>query len=203
MDLSELILHAKRIASTTVRGSSLLPEALEFLRIYSGEKSAFYNQLKKVNPDWQDNTVKNNVIDALNGYIRFLESGLSNSISLERRTQIDVVSDYLNQASILINTKGIHPVAPCVIIGASLEEFLRNWTEEIGLSKNIDKPSIDAYAKLLREHEHITKQDIKDITSWAGLRNDAAHGKWNDVSDANRINLMAEGVSLFMRKYSR
>ena len=68
---------------------------------------------------------------------------------------------------------------------------------------NKDKASIDTYAKALREIDHITKQDIKDITSWAGLRNDAAHGKWDDVNDVKRITLMAEGVSIFMRQYSR
>ena len=121
MDKLELIQHAKRIASTQARGSSLLPEAIEFLRIYSGERSSFYKQLMKVDQDWSTNTVTNSVVDTLNAFIRFLESGLSNNMSLERRTQIDVISDYLDQALQLLNTKGIHPAAPCVLIGASLE----------------------------------------------------------------------------------
>ena len=44
-------------------------------------------------------------------------------------------------------------------------------------------------------------QDIKDITAWAGLRNDAAHGEWEEVKDRSKISLMLEGVNLFMRKY--
>jgi hypothetical protein len=42
---------------------------------------------------------------------------------------------------------------------------------------------------------------VKDITSWGGLRNHAAHGEWDEVSDKKRVGLMLEGVNLFMRKY--
>ncbi len=82
-----------------------------------------------------------------------------------------------------------------------MEEFLRNWIEEKDLSIGNKKPSLDSYAKTLREEELITKQDVKDITSWAGLRNHAAHGEWDEVKDKSRIALMLEGVNLFMRKY--
>jgi hypothetical protein len=43
---------------------------------------------------------------------------------------------------------------------------------------------------------------MKDITSWGGLRNHAAHGEWDEVKDRQRISIMLEGVNLFMRKYS-
>ncbi len=43
---------------------------------------------------------------------------------------------------------------------------------------------------------------MKDITSWAGLRNHAAHGEWDEVKDKTRVSIMLEGVNLFMRKYS-
>ena len=64
------------------------------------------------------------------------------------------------------------------------------------------KPSLDSYMKELKSLEKINKQDVKDIISWAGTRNDAAHGHWENVSDRNRIKLMLEGVNLFIRKYS-
>lgn len=54
---------------------------------------------------------------------------------------------------------------------------------------------------MLREDGLITKQDIKDITSWAGIRNHAAHGEWDEVDDKKRIAVMLEGINLFMRKY--
>jgi hypothetical protein len=64
------------------------------------------------------------------------------------------------------------------------------------------KPGLDAYTQILREAELISKQDAKDITSWGGVRNHAAHGEWEQVADRNRVRLMLEGVNLFMRKYS-
>ena len=62
------------------------------------------------------------------------------------------------------------------------------------------KPGIDAYMKSLRTAELITKQDVKDVTSWAGMRNHAAHGEWDAISDRSRVRLMLEGVNLFMRQ---
>jgi hypothetical protein len=100
-----------------------------------------------------------------------------------------------------MDSKGIHPATPAVLIGAALEEFLRTWVEAEGLSLGNTNPGLDAYGKILRESEKITKQDYKDITAWAGLRNHAAHGEWDEVSDKARISLMLEGVNLFMRKY--
>ena len=102
----------------------------------------------------------------------------------------------------LIKNRKIHPAAPIVIIGSALEEFLRNWAEDENLIADTSKASIDAYAKLLKEKELLTKQDIKDITSWAGIRNDAAHGNWEDVNDKKTVKLMLEGVNHFMRKNS-
>lgn len=203
MDNQFLIDAAKRIATAKNPAPSKLAESLEFLRIYAGEKSSFYQQLKTVSQRWSDEYISSFVVDTLNAFIRFLESGLADGITVERRAQIDVVSDFLDQANKLLDTKGVHPAAPCVLIGASLEEFLRNWVEEQSLSLGQSKPSLDSYTKVLREAELITKQDFKDITSWAGLRNHAAHGEWDEVSDKKRVSLMLEGVNLFMRKYGK
>ena len=93
-----------------------------------------------------------------------------------------------------------HPAGAAMLIGASLEEFLRTWVEASGLSIGAAKPSIDAYCKTLRTADLISKQDVKDITAWAGVRNHAAHGEWAEVSDRARVRLMLEGVNLFMRQ---
>lgn len=83
-----------------------------------------------------------------------------------------------------------------------MEEFLRNWLEDDGFDLMSIKNSLDSYTTELRRQEKITKQDLKDIVSWGGTRNDFAHGHWENVDDRNRIKLMLEGVNLFMRKYS-
>jgi hypothetical protein len=205
MDTPEIVKQAKRIiqARRTENAAGILAEAREFLRVYGGEKNSFLKTLNEVNQTWSSDYIMEFVVSALEGFIRYVENGLLEGISIERKAQIDVVSDFLDQANTLLNTKEVHPAAPTVIVGAALEEFLRNWVEEAGLSLQGKKPGIDAYAKTLREADSITKQDLKDITAWAGLRNHAAHGEWDEVKDKNRISLMMEGVNLFMRKYGK
>lgn len=208
MEAENLIKQARRIidaygGTPSTKWNGIYTEALEFFRVYVGGKSSFFINLNiesvriyAYTPDGRDI-----VIGTLEAFIRYVENDLLEGMSLERKVQIDVVSDFLAQADDLLNSKKVHPAAPTVIIGASLEEFLRNWIEEAGLDLEGQKPSIDSYAKVLREAEQINKQDIKDITSWGGLRNYAAHGGWDQVSNRDKISLMLDGVNLFMRKY--
>jgi len=202
MNPEELIKQARRIIQTAQRSHSAggFDEALELIRVYAGEKSSFYVHLSQVNPFLTGDYKAEHVSEVLEAFIRYVENGLLGGASIERQAHIDVVSDFLEQAQNLLNANDVHPAAPTMIIGAALEEFLRNWIEEIEL--NIQgKPSIDSYAKAIKGEELISKQDMKDITAWAGLRNHAAHGEWDEVSNKERIKVMLESVNLFMRKY--
>lgn len=209
VDNIEIIAHARRIidileaarkSNNTAIYSGSHAQACEFLRIYAGSRSLFFQTTLKASSmgvDWAANVA----ISTLNSFIQYIEVGLKDAVSPIRRAQLDVVSDFLEQARALLESKHVHPAAPTVIIGATLEEFLRNWIEAEGLSLGHRKPSIDAFCQVLRDAELISKQDVKDITSWAGMRNHAAHGEWDDVSNRDRIALMLEGVNLFMRRY--
>lgn len=200
----EIIARGKESVSGDIyndAGMGLLSEASEFLRKYVGENSPFVKNLSELKPYGNKGYILECVEPTLEAFIHLVEMGTLDSVSIERQAQIDVVSDILSQAQLLLKDTAVHPAAPAMIIGASLEEFLRNWVEEAGLSIGSNKPSIDTYAKELRKSDLITKQDIKDITSWAGNRNDAAHGEWDKVADKNKIDLMLQGVNLFMRKY--
>jgi hypothetical protein len=205
MEADRLIAQAKRIladADDPDRTIGALVEARELTRTFSGEKSAFYRTLQEIDHKWSNDYIARFVREALDGFIRYVENGLLESVSIQRQARIDVVSDILEQAQILLDTKDVHPAAPAVLTGAVLEEFLRNWAEEAGLKLGNRKPSIDAYTGCLREADLITKQDAKDITSWGGIRNHAAHGEWDEVGDKHRVRLMLEGINLFMRRYS-
>ncbi|WP_124980456.1 hypothetical protein [Nonlabens xiamenensis] len=203
MTKEDLIRNAERIKKTSEKNPhGGLVEAREFLRIYAGEDSSFYKTLAQLKSGAYDSTKTARVNGVLTTFIDFVNNDLLRSISLEREIQIDTVSDYLEQAEKLLNDKKVHPAAPAVIIGASLEEFLRNWLEDSGFDITTIKNSLDAYSTELRKQDKISKQDLKDIVSWGGTRNDAAHGHWESVEDRKRIKLMLEGVNLFMRKYS-
>lgn len=201
MTKDEIIVQAERIKSSIksnrTKGKT---EAMEFLKIYGGVDNSFYRRINSVT-GYNDNAYKDALCSVMDSFIDFVRNGLLRAVSLEREIQIETVSDFLEQAEKLLNDKIVHPAAPAVIIGAALEEFLRNWLEEIGTDLSEIKNSLDVYSIELRRKELITKQDQKDITSWGGIRNDAAHGHWENVDDRNRIRLMLEGVNLFMRKY--
>ena len=95
-----------------------------------------------------------------------------------------------------------HPAVAAFLIGASLEEFLRTWVIEENLAVDEKKTSINSYALILRQNDLIDMQDYKEITAWAGIRNDAAHGHWEKVTQRDKLNLMLASVSIFIKKYS-
>lgn len=171
----------------------------DFLMKFSGIKSPFLSQIQSVPSD--KHKAGQYLAEILGSFIEHLESGLVGGLSPKRQAEIDVTSDFLAQAQSLLRSNKVHPAAPAILIGASLEEFLRNWVEAEGISLGNLKPSLDSYATTLRSNELLSKQDLKDIASWGGIRNHAAHGEWEDLGGPDRVKLMLEGVNLFMRKY--
>ena len=140
------------------------------------------------------------LVSIVQSFIEYVQAGLATGVSPERQAQLDVVSDLLGQANSLLEDAKYHPAAAAILVGACLEESLRTWVEAESLSIGKSKPGIDAYSKALRGAELISKQDVKDIISWAGVRNHAAHGEWEEVSDRKRVRLVLDGVNLFMRQ---
>ena len=202
MTKEEILNNCDRIIKDTQeRPLGGLIQAREFIRITTGENSSFYKSLEQLQNSAYDDVKVKIVKQILSSFGEFVKNDLLRSISLEREIQINTVSDYLEQAESLLNDNKVHPAAPSVIIGASLEEFLRNWLEEEQVDLTTIKNSLDAYTTELKKLNKISKQDVKDLTSWSGIRNDAAHGHWDNVADRKRIKLMLEGVNLFMRKY--
>lgn len=173
----------------------------EFLRTYAGQGSDFYKQVSNFDKYSTDSGVRG-ARAVLHAFIVYVEAGLHDAVSPKRQAEIDVVSDFLQQAHALLERAECHPAAAAVLVGATLEEFLRTWVEDKRIDLNGKKPSISAYAQALRASEQISKQDVKDIESWGGVRNAAAHGTWDEVSDRKRISLMLEGVNLFIRQHS-
>lgn len=204
MERAELIEHVWRLVAKPQPAEALYAEACEFLRVYAGSNSSYYESVKNYDPHSLRNRGSGDVsIKAiLRSFGEYVEAGLNSNVSPERQAQLDVVSDFLEMATTLLESKDVHPAAGAVLIGATLEEFLRNWVEAENLPLGNKKTGLESYSQLLRDANLLTKQDGKDITSWAGIRNHAAHGEWSEVSDKSRISLMLEGVNLFMRKYS-
>jgi hypothetical protein len=138
------------------------------------------------------------VLKALSDY---LELNLDIDKTEKYNIKVDIISDFITQAIELASDKKYHPAAASILMGASLEEFLKKLAEVKEIHLTEIKLTIDPIAKKLYEANIISKQDLKDITSWAGIRNDATHGNFEEVNDRKRIQNAIEGMNLFMRKY--
>jgi len=204
MENSEILIHAKNLLgrcgmSNDAGAIAAFVEARQFIRAVAGPRSEFFQTLNRY--EGQSSTwLRIYAQGALTALINHVENGLFEAEDFRSQIRADVVSGYLEMAAEILQGKDQHPAAAAMIIGASLEQFLRQWVEEEPeVQDAVKKPSIGAFAQALRKHGHISKQDLKDITSWAGYRNDAAHGRFDDVDDRKRILNMLEGVNHFMR----
>ena len=131
MTKEQLIFQANRISGTVKTDlHGAMAEAKEFLKTYGGENNAFLNSLNDIRGGASYDYTISKIESVLKSFIQYIENDLLRSISLQREIQIETVSDYLEQAETLLNNNSVHPAAPAVIIGASLEEFLRTWLEE-------------------------------------------------------------------------
>jgi len=163
----------ERLGSTTTSiledhaaSQGYFTEAAEFLRVYAREKSTFITNLKRCLDGRHNGEFLGKLAsECLAGFVRYLQAGLHEVITPSRQAQIDKVSDLLDQAGILFEQQRVYPAAPAVLIGASLEEFLRAWLINAYISLGSKKPSLEPYSQLLKESGLIAKQDTKDISS--------------------------------------
>lgn len=177
---------------------------IQFIKNYIGQETEFYKTLNEYNKFHSSGSetdkawAAKKVLKSLKDYLKLnLDIHKTEKYSIK----IDIISDFMSQAVELASDKKFHPAAAGILMGASLEEFLKKLAEEKGINLSGAKLTIDPVSRKLYEEQIISKQDLKDITSWAGIRNDATHGNFDEVNDRKRILNAIEGVNLFMRKY--
>jgi hypothetical protein len=90
-------------------------------------------------------------------------------------------TDLMEQVHGLLRDRNIHPAAPIVPASAALEERLRSMVLDTGVAVP-GKAGISVYADALRKIEVISRGEVKDITSWADQRNEAARCHFDDLS---------------------
>jgi hypothetical protein len=119
-----------------------------------------------------------------------LDTAQGHLVNIRQEVEAVVVSEILSQAHKLTRTKGVHPAAAVIVACAGVEEFLRNWCEQKGISVPEKQRSIARFAQELRGAGHIELPIERRIVAWADYRNDAAHGSnWNKITQelANRV----------------
>ncbi|MBA2610956.1 MAG: hypothetical protein H0U95_03225 [Bacteroidetes bacterium] len=128
-----------------------------------------------------------------------LESGLINK--LKTLIQADIFSDFLEMGEHLL--KEGYKDASAVIIGSVLEDTLRKIAQENNIEILNDKgkfltmdPLNIAIEKIGIYNQLVKKQ----ITSWADLRNNAAHGRFSEYDD-KQVAMMLQFVQTFSADY--
>ncbi|MDE0086921.1 MAG: DUF4145 domain-containing protein [Candidatus Poribacteria bacterium] len=111
--------------------------------------------------------------------------------------EADLFDDFLEQADHLLQKEYYQPAA--VIIGCVLEDGLRKLCDKHEISLP-DRPWLDGMNIDLAKEGIYNKSVQKQITFFAGLRNDAAHGNWNEFDKTN-IEAMLKGVRDFMETH--
>lgn len=110
--------------------------------------------------------------------------------------EAELFDDFLEQAEQLLKAGYYQPAA--VIAGSVLEDGLRKLCEKHNIPLP-DKPKLDWMNSELAKHGVYNKLTQKKITSLADLRNNAAHGKWNEFEKTD-VEEMLRSVRSFMER---
>ena len=138
------------------------------------------------------------------GVLSALKSDLENDYlqSLSNLIHADVFSNYIEMAEHLLKEGYKDPAA--VLIGSTLEAHIRelcnrNEIETI-LTNNkneiIPKKADTMNSDLVKSNIYSSIQQ-KQITAWLGIRNSAAHGKYEEYS-MEQVSLMLQGILNFI-----
>jgi hypothetical protein len=123
----------------------------------------------------------------LRGVLHELEKGLLSYI--KQLLQADIFADFLEMAEHLLREN--YKDASAVIIGSVLEDTLRKLADTNGIPTSTGgKPlTIDPLNAALASVGIYNRLVQKQITSWADLRNKAAHGHYDEY-DRNQVEMM-------------
>jgi hypothetical protein len=129
------------------------------------------------------------------GLLRNMEVKISGEISY----------DFMAQAEALLSEPGNleHGYIPAAVLsGAVLERSLRTICEQASPCIPVVKPngefkSMDALINDLDQAKIVNSNDVKQLRAWAGLRNSAAHGRFEEFNKSG-VQRMIVGVNDFI-----
>ncbi|UBZ06173.1 hypothetical protein LDL76_12475 [Salegentibacter mishustinae] len=170
-----------------------------------GNKSEYYLEI-------QSTLEKNylhvgNKLNYIIGSVGALKEDLENDYlkSYSELLHSDIFSDYIEIATHLLD-KG-YKDSSAVIIGSTLESHLRQLCEKFQISVVIEKDNgKQIHKKADRMNADLTKEEAysksyqKQIIAWLDIRNNSAHGKYDEYSE-QEVKLMILGVQNFILNF--
>jgi hypothetical protein len=214
LEVDELVAIAAKLAADASRSQSTLgPDRIQELallvsrggqiirRLY-GDGSQYQRDLDRAIAARSFNSMHSNNhahVSALTGILRGVQQDIRAGLltDLRRVAQAEVFADYLDMSEHLLNEG--YKDAAAVILGATLEDSLRKVAAGRGVATitsggrnltidplNVALSKDGAYGPLIQ----------KQVTTWASLRNDAAHGHFDSYDDQQVRQML-----LFVQKF--
>lgn len=120
-------------------------------------------------------------------------------ISFEEVIHADIFSDFLEMADYLVSSG--YKDASAVIAGSTLESHLRQLCKKTGIpTEQNDKPlKADRLNSDLVKSGIYGKLDQQNVIAWLGLRNNAAHGNYNEYSK-EQVKLLVSSIRDFITR---
>ena len=113
----------------------------------------------------------------------------------------EVFSDFLEMAEHFLTQGYKDPAA--VMAGSVLEEHLRQLCTTNGIAVEVETAERVTLKKADRMNSDLAKAEVynkldqKAVTNWLGIRNSAAHGKYDEYT-SEQVKLMLQGINDFM-----
>jgi hypothetical protein len=217
-EINELVQVAERLSRDASRSDSALgPQRIEELqsiasrggqlirRLY-GSESQYRNNLDRVLATNNFAAMHSNYyehVSELAGILKGIQSDVNRGMLEDVRLLVraEVFASFLEMAEYLLDEG--YKDAAAVILGGVLEDSLRTLAVRKGVSAItvLGKPlTIDPLNIALAKAGVYNPLVQKQITSWATLRNDAAHGQFAKY-DADQVRLMLLFVQKFCADY--
>jgi hypothetical protein len=176
------------------------------LRLGYDQSSQHHISFMKFREEFESNSLHNNtyrsfyeIVGVLTAIKHDLKNGLLNKLS--RLIQADIFIDFLDMSEHLLEEG--YKDASAVIIGAVLEDTLRQiaLNSEIAIQNEKGrKLTIDPLNIALAKNKVYGSLTQKEITSWADLRNNAAHGNFA-AFDETQVRRMLQFVRSLAEQY--
>jgi len=211
--IDELIMLGLEVMKTQKAASewrSASVNELSFNELRSGVLSFFRTVFGELHPLYKefDKNVKRSSPSDTNVAIGILKAAKQEIdggwlVSLKGLVSAEIFSDFLEMSEHLLEEGYKDPAA--VMIGSVLEEHLRNLCTTHSVDTFILKGTDQVHKKADIMNADLKKAGVfgpleqKSVTAWLGLRNSAAHGKYEEYR-IDQVKIMYQGVLDFIMR---
>lgn len=211
-DAGASLLRTIQSSSNTIEGENLIAVTTwvtrlgQLIRRLYGEKSQHfesYSSALSTNYFYNLHSEYNSHFSQMVGVARAVKHDLDNGLLIQFKSlvQADVFADFLEMGEYLLQEG--YKDAAAVIVGSVLENGLRKLAEDIGIP--LTQPSgksmtIEPLNVELAKQEVYSKLVQKQITSWAHVRNKAAHGEFGEYN-REQVQMMLLFVQSFAAEH--